>query len=48
MTGKAIRFDHQILNCAERGRHMVITIHIEIEIAPEIRKGFVTLNSRNQ
>ena len=48
VTGKVIRFDHQILNCAEKGRHVVIIIHIEIEIAPEILKGFVTLNSRNQ
>ena len=48
MTGKAISFDHQILNYAEKGRNMVIIIHVEIEIAPEILKGFVTLNSRNQ
>jgi len=27
---------------------MVIIIHIEIEIAPKILKGFITLNSRNQ
>ena len=27
---------------------MVIIIHVEIEIAPEILKGFVTLNSRSQ
>ena len=27
---------------------MVISIHSNIEIAPEIPKGFVTLNSRNQ
>ena len=48
VTGKVIRFNHQILNCAQKGGHVVIIIHIEIEIAPEILTGFVTLNSRNQ
>ena len=46
-TGNTISFDHQILNCAENGRHVVIIIRIKIEIAPEILKGFVTRSSRN-